>query len=118
MDWIRLLQTVAATVVSVAGALTIFWKIYKRILVNTIKESIKKDLDPIYDHLRKVDTSAVLNLRYQITDIYYEYKDQQALPMYRKQLVDQLFDQYFKHLKKNSFIQDIKNEMATWKTLP
>ena len=118
MDWIRFIQTIAATIVSVAAALTIFWKIYKRFLVKTIKDSIKEDLDPIYQQLRKVDSSAVLTLRYQITDIYYEYKDQKALPMYRKQLVDQLFDQYFQHLKKNSFIQDIKKEMDGWTILP
>jgi len=118
MDWIRLVQTIAATIVSVAGAFTIFWKLYKKFLMKAIKESIKSDLDPIYEKLRTANKSAVLNLRYQITDIYYEYKDQKAIPMYRKQLVDQLFDRYFIYHKENSFITNIHQEMNEWEVLP
>lgn len=54
-------------------------------------------------------------LRNMITDIYYRYKDAQKLPMYEKESLHHMYDDYVSR-GGNSYIPSIVEIMDKWET--
>lgn len=65
----------------------------------------------------KTQKSALISLlRSEMTDVYYEYKEQQKIPIYKKESWDRNYDTY-KSIGGNSFIMDLKNEIDKWEVI-
>ena len=53
-------------------------------------------------------------LRADIVNQYYEYCDKQCMPFYKKEAIAKEYEAY-KVLGGNSFIEDMMNEINTWR---
>ena len=65
----------------------------------------------------KTQKNAIMSLlRSEMTDVYYEYKDDKKIPIYKKESWDRNYDTY-KSIGGNSFIMDLKNEIDKWEVI-
>ena len=66
---------------------------------------------------KKIADGVKCLLRSKMLEIYYRNENTKTLRQYEKENFVLLFAAY-KALKGNSFIDDIRNEVATWKIVP
>lgn len=112
-------------VLSIISFLTIFFKPFRKWIVNAITHVNDKALNEIKDMLgqhiedekernKKVTESLVCVTRNAITSIYYQYFESKALPMYERENLIKLYDSYETN-GGNSFVHTIVDEMLQWK---
>lgn len=84
-------------------------------LADLMKEHIAKDKEKIEEH-KKLEKSDRTIIRSEITSVYYRYCEKKAIPVYEKENFIYLYNQY-KLLGGNSFVDDIKAQIDSWKIL-
>lgn len=134
-------STLLTTVVTTIGTITI-WCLNRRASKVDKKHSDEDKLEMLVEKLndherlnheqlsklneilnQSITTEVVLKdamcriVRHMILRIYYRYLPWEALPTYERENLSQLCDIYIHGLEGNSFINDIKPEMDTWKTV-
>lgn len=70
-------------------------------------------LTEIIHRLDESDKTDIVSLRYDITGIYYKYKDEKVLPAYIKQSLLDMYERY-QILGGNSYVHTIVEEMKMW----
>lgn len=130
MSWVALWEifqgigSAIGILLTIGTFITLITKKPKEFLKKALREectAATRDMDnrlsngqsEIIRRLNESDKTDIVSLRYDITWIYYQYKDTKVLPAYIKQSLLDMYERY-QTLGGNSYVHTIVEEMKMW----